>query len=202
MALACHSPCFSTGPDKPPYGRGRVRQQHPLKNPRLPGGWLGRPGATDEQIRTAESRLGTALPSSYRSFLRFSNGWQSFGRFVTNPGPLWSTDEVDWFRVRNQSWIDAWTEGYLSSMSAQDEVPELPEHLAMPYLLEVSAAGDSAILLLNPLVMAADGEWEAWDFASWYPGAIRYRSFWELMNARFERFHCGEAQQTHAAPGH
>ena len=79
--------------------------------------------------------------------------------------------------MRNQDWIDAWTEGFLS-MSGRN-VPADAEHLAMPHLLEVTAAGD-AIFLLNPLVVSAAGEWQAWDFANWHPGAFRYPSLWEL----------------------
>jgi len=47
--------------------------------------------------------------------------------------------------------------------------------------LTISEPGDSAIFLLNPEVVDANGEWEAWFFANWYPGAARYRSFWDLM---------------------
>jgi len=31
-------------------------------------GWLGYPGATDEEIAVAEARLGITLPPSYRAF--------------------------------------------------------------------------------------------------------------------------------------
>jgi hypothetical protein len=54
--------------------------------------------------------------------------------------------------------------------------------------LEISDVGDTAIYLLNPQVVAPDGEWEAWFLASWLPGANRYRSFWELMQAEYLRF--------------
>jgi hypothetical protein len=30
-------------------------------------------------------------------------------------------------------------------------------------------------------VVTPDGEWEAWFFANWLPGANRYRSFWEML---------------------
>ena len=39
------------------------------------------------------------------------------------------------------------------------------------------------ILLINPARINAEGEWEAWDFATWYPGAYRYRSFDDLVAA-------------------
>jgi hypothetical protein len=33
-----------------------------------------------------------------------------------------------------------------------------------------------------------DGEWEAWFFANWNPGANRYRSFREMMQAERANF--------------
>ncbi|HEY3110361.1 MAG TPA: hypothetical protein VGL23_16490 [Chloroflexota bacterium] len=37
-------------------------------------------------------------------------------------------------------------------------------------------------------MVTPEGEWEAWFFANWYPGASRYRSFWELMQAEHASF--------------
>ena len=42
--------------------------------------------------------------------------------------------------------------------------------------------------LLNPMVVTPEGEWEAWMFAHWLPGARRYRSFWELMGGEYRMF--------------
>jgi hypothetical protein len=42
--------------------------------------------------------------------------------------------------------------------------------------------------LLNPNIVTPDGEWEALYFAHWIPGADRYPSFWELMQAEREAF--------------
>jgi len=53
------------------------------------------------------------------------------------------------------------------------------KHLA--HTLCISEVGDSAVLLLNPMVVWPDGEWEAWLFANWLPGATRYRSFADWM---------------------
>ena len=56
----------------------------------------------------------------------------------------------------------------------------------MKTALEISDTGDAAILLLNPQVITTDGEWEAWFFSNWNPGARRYPSFWELMHRQYE----------------
>lgn len=46
----------------------------------------------------------------------------------------------------------------------------------------------SGLYLLNPRIVTAEGEWEAWFFAHWLPGANRYRSFWELMQGEYQNF--------------
>jgi hypothetical protein len=71
-------------------------------------GWLGHPGASDEQIANAETRLGRALSPSYRAFLKISNGWRNAGFFIHR---LWSTDDIEWFRVRHADWIADWNLG-------------------------------------------------------------------------------------------
>jgi cell wall assembly regulator SMI1 len=140
-------------------------------------GWLGEPGATVDEISSAEQRLGMRLPPSYRAFLALSNGFNDVGPFIYR---LYKAPEIEWFRVRNQDWIDAYQKG-------EDVSPE--EHLAHPedsvrfraaYLsscLQISEEGDSAVVLLNPEVVNSEGEWETWFFANWYPGAERFPSF-------------------------
>jgi len=159
-------------------------------------GWLGFPGATDEQLSLAEARLGIGLPPSYRDFLAVSNGWRLTGNFIWR---LWSTEEIDWFRVRNAEWIEAYVdpidglgglsltdEEYLVYGETQDSVRFRVEYLESA--LEVSDIGDSAIFLLNPKVLTRNGEWEAWFFGNWLPGANRYRSFAALMEAEYQSF--------------
>lgn len=150
-------------------------------------GWLGYPGATEEQIANAEARLGVTFPPSYREFLLVSNGCRSLSRYAIR---FYSTEEVDWFAVRNQDWIDAWQvldpvpdEKYLVYGEEQDCIDIRPEY--MQTALEISSDCDGYIYLLNPKVITADGEWEAWDFGSKLPGAYRYRSFRELMEYVF-----------------
>ena len=159
-------------------------------------GWLGFPGATAEQLDVAEARLGVTLPPSYREFLTVTNGWRQTGTSIWR---MWSTEEIDWFRARNADWIDAYVnpfggleglsltdEEYLVYGKSQDSVRFRVEYLESA--LEISDEGDSAIYLLNPEVVTADGEWEAWFFANWLPGASRYRSFAELMEAEYRTF--------------
>jgi hypothetical protein len=162
----------------------------------ISSGWLGFPGATEEDIQEAENRLKAKLPPSYRQFLKVSNGWRIATPFIEN---VWPIKDVAWFKERHKDWIDAWQEGERASshppVSDADYFvygPGQAEYnLRAEYLetaLEISDEGDSAIYLLNPKVVTASGEWEAWFFANWLPGARRYPSFLELMLAEFESF--------------
>ena len=170
--------------------------------------WLGFEGASEEEIVSLEARLGATLPPSYRSFLAETNGWRDCGPFIYD---LWASANVRWFRDRNQAWIDAYMhpedsgitivyppgqeplepqpltdEEYLVYGDKQDTCRFRTEYLQTA--LEISDCGDSAILLLNPMTISESGEWEAWFFANWLPGAHRYRSFRELMKGEYESF--------------
>lgn len=173
--------------------------------------WLGYPAATEEQIRCAEARLEISLPPSYREFLKVTNGWRQTTPFIYR---LWSVEEIEWFVKRHSSWIMSFTKSYIDShhpnshlryqLNGSLNILNVPDSeyflygqgqdcskLRLEYLsksLEISAKGESAIYLLNPQVISEDGEWEAWFFSDWLPGADRYRSFQELMIAEHRNF--------------
>ena len=153
-------------------------------------GWLGCPGATTKQIEMLEMRLGVKLPPSYHAFLSTSNGWK-MTPFVRR---IWSTEQVAWFHVRNQAWIDSYLASSAKSTSLPNAVSVTYDHQQtsttiyidhVQYTLEVSDKGDRAIYLLNPKVVADSGEWEAWFFADWLPSPKRYPSFWDLMEGEY-----------------
>jgi hypothetical protein len=155
-------------------------------------GWLGCPGATPAQIAQAEHRLGTTLPPSYRDFLRVTNGWNILNGSVDK---VYSTEEVDWLRVRHQPWIDIALSSYTYLVSdeqyfvygeQQNADYFRPQYMAAT--LQISEMADGSVLLLNPEVVTPDGEWEAWYYASWRPGVSRYRSFADLMTKELEIF--------------
>lgn len=74
---------------------------------------LGSPGATEEQIAKAESRLGVTLPPSYWEFLKVTNGWRQPDAFwPSNAGSLWAIQQVEWFSMRNQDWIDCYVKPF------------------------------------------------------------------------------------------
>jgi hypothetical protein len=140
-------------------------------------GWLGKPPATDQEIAETETRLGIPLPPTYRSFLAVSNGWE---RTTAAIGELWSARQIDWFRKANRDWIAAYT--VPAKWGPREELPAeeyfaYGEHASdfkaghLKEVLQISAVGDAAVYLLNPQVISKDGEWEAWFFANWLPGA-------------------------------
>jgi SMI1 / KNR4 family (SUKH-1) len=181
----------------------------------LQSGWLGYPHATEAQIIHAETRLGRTLPPSYREFLKVTNGWRQTTPFIHR---LWSTEEIGWFATRHSSWIDAFSQKYsqqnlrlpvnphaesngFSNHSGKTNISDESYfvygddqdcmNLRLEYLhtaLEISEPGDSSIYLLNPQVINVHGEWEAWFFGDWLPGADRYRSFQEMMQAEYRNF--------------
>ncbi|NEO32764.1 MAG: SMI1/KNR4 family protein [Symploca sp. SIO3C6] len=171
----------------------------------IESGWLGYPGATEEQIALAETRLGIVLPPSYREFLTVTNGWYQTTPFIYK---IWSTEEIEWFALRNQAWINAFVERYgnkcKNSLQSRFTMPSISDEeyliygdnqdcskFRLEYLstaLEISDRGESAIYLLNPKIITEDGEWEACFFGDWLPGADRYRSFREMMQAEYQNF--------------
>jgi len=161
----------------------------------LKDGWMGFDGADDKDIEDLEKRLNVKLPPSYKEFLKFTNGWKQIG-FDAESAKLYSTTEVDWFRIKNPEAIDNWMVGAQFMPDIPDEVyfvygPEQdPVNLRNSYLestLAISELVDAGIYLLNPEVVTADGEWEAWFFGFHLPGANRYRSFEAMMKAEYVR---------------
>jgi len=139
------------------------------------------PGNDEDQLAELESRLGTQLPPSYRNFLRATNGL--FGGFPL----LLPTEDVDWLRNIDPETIDGWNrdygreatdEQYATYGADQDCVHMRPRHLKSA--LQVSTTLDGYVFLLIPDVRFGD-EWEAWLLGYKLPGAIRYRSFAEMI---------------------
>ena len=99
---------------------------------------------------------------SYRSFLSVSNGFLQPGVIVPR---LLTANEVAWLRDVDQETIDVWT--------GSGDPGGFERHL--PAALRVSARETvgTAMYLLNPEIITAEGEWEAWFFAHWVP--LRHR---------------------------
>ena len=151
--------------------------------------WLGFNPATSDDLKDLEKRLGVILPPSYKAFLSMSDGWRRIDFSIDRIRPA---VEVNWFRVENEQWAEIFAE---SGSELPDEQfysyseEGAPDHRAahMKSLLQISDV-DDAVILLNPKAVTPDGEWEAWYFANWIPGAIRFPSFAHLMRRQHLSF--------------
>ncbi|HEX3050762.1 MAG TPA: SMI1/KNR4 family protein [Aggregatilineaceae bacterium] len=145
-------------------------------------GWLGFEGCSVEQIEALETRLGSGLPPSYRQFLLASNGFLQPGMLVPR---LLSCRDIDWLRVIEKNVFDSWLNWRSEVMAAQrdDDTSLFLQHIESMVVISEKEESGSARYLLR---VSADGEWEAYYYAHWLPGARRYDSFWHLMQAQFD----------------
>jgi hypothetical protein len=132
--------------------------------------------------------------------LNCTNGLRQPEDFVAaRGGHFMPAQDIGWFQVRHREWIDAFVaplsgaaivvpdEVYFVYGSGQDPSLSLRTEY-LEHALQISTDGDASVYLLNPVIVGADGEWEAWFFANWHPGAERYRSFAEMVLAHHEEF--------------
>ncbi|MEV4397392.1 SMI1/KNR4 family protein [Nonomuraea sp. NPDC049607] len=161
-----------------------------------PPEWLGTAPASEAEILLHEERLGLSLPPSYREFLLVTNGWdvESFTSLHILP-----IAEAGWLRDVDPHLAHTW------GPPSDSPVPELPDDYSfdydapqdpqyfevgdfLPHTLRVSEDIEGLVYLLNPYVVTAGGEWEAWELdTSGLLGATRFRSFWHLMETSFRR---------------
>ena len=127
--------------------------------------WPGNTGASEQQLVAVEERLKIKLPPSYRAFLAASNGW----RFDSDMTPvIRAVENIRWFRKEHKDWYGAYQmsveplsvmeKDYFDYAKQDCAVFEI-KHLAQA--LCISEIGDDAVVLLNPMVIWPDGEWEA-----------------------------------------
>jgi hypothetical protein len=161
----------------------------------LSTGWCGLPPAPESEILKTEKTLGIKLPPSYRSFLSISNGWRPFNNFIERLLPV---QEIERFRTADPEDLSLLQEFY-----RDDEVSEgdyldydTPKHnvaLRLRYYPDSLLigkkwdGGGGELLLLNPHIVSADGEWEAIFFGNWLPGNRRYRSFRDFVAESVDR---------------
>jgi len=148
-------------------------------------------GASEVQLAAAEERLKIKLPPSYRTFLSASNGW----KFASDMTPvIRPVEKIRWFRKEHKDWYEAYQmcaepisvleKNYFDYANQDCAVFEI-KHFAQA--LCISEIGDDAVVLLNPMVIWPDGEWEAWYFSNSSPGATRYRSFAGWMGQELDQ---------------
>lgn len=175
------------------WSRKKVELLSELERSQLPqrileSPYLGYPGATEEEIVSAESRLGVTLPPSYREFLKASNGLRY--DLEGNDRNFSSTEDIEWYALGNEDFIEelekifseppVTDEQYFYYNEDQNLYMFRPEYLRTA--LEISEPYFGNVFFLNPQIVTPEGEWEAW-FCSFHSafGICRYRSFRKMM---------------------
>ena len=125
------------------------------------------------------------LAPTYREFLLTVNGCAKLG-FAH--GGLLPVNEIAWFYDTNPEWVDAYTDVDIEDITAEEHLEHADDSVRfrrayLPHLLQIGDVYDGSVYLLNPQVKNAAGEWEAWTFANWYPGASRKPSFADLVTS-------------------
>ena len=146
------------------------------------------PGAKEEEIAQLETKLAVNLPLSYRNFLLASNGFTILYEGVQ----FYGTNETKWFIEENKYWTEGWDDKY----EVEDERYLLyGKHQGFGFMrcgymktaLQISETEDGDVYLLNPKIIDSRKEWEAWDVCSSYFGVYRYRSFWEMIEDKYQQ---------------
>jgi hypothetical protein len=161
----------------------------------IESGWTGSDAVGEDELEDLERRLGRSLPPSYRSFLKTTNGYVGGGSV-----PRMRTERaVKPFVDDERKWVDIWLE------TAGERTPlTVAEHVAtggqdvvkarwqlLADAVQVSDTYDGAVYVLCPTIVDDEGEWEAWLFATWLPGAARFSSWWDLVNAEYQAWQAG-----------
>ncbi|MET8383405.1 SMI1/KNR4 family protein [Streptosporangium canum] len=186
-------------PDTPHHPwADRLRTVHagPDALPHAPD-WLGMNPASEAEILQQEERLGRRLPPSYRGFLQVSNGWDE--QSITSLHLLPIT-EVGWTRDVDPRLAHSWGPPPDSPIPELPgdyffdyDAPQDPDYFEvgdyLPHTLYISENVEGGVYLLNPHIVTSGNEWEAWYLdAAYMLGAIRFRSFWHLMEDAFRHY--------------
>ncbi len=110
-------------------------------------------GATEEQLRAAEERLGVSLPPSYRAFLAMSNGAHADGVGLgirvsaaddpAMPEPaLWPCERIDWAGRVDRRLVDMWATEAAGGVTDPDRHPGYDSGIAESRYLDHAAEQD------------------------------------------------------------
>jgi hypothetical protein len=156
------------------------------------GSILSRPAdAADIEAWTA--RFGMEMPASLRALYAVSDGVFASVDFAKEKRVLLPAARLRWLHEEDAQLVQIWQRNAGGDASdadyhvygeRQDVVKLRPSYMSRMVCL--SPVVDGGVLLLNPAIRFADGEFEAWDFSVKYPGARRYPSLAELLEAQCE----------------
>ncbi|PWK77536.1 SUKH superfamily protein [Mucilaginibacter oryzae] len=122
--------------------------------------WLGKPPASENEIKAAEDRLGVAFPADYKDFLLIANGFSAPNDIEPGFEPA---DRVDFLKNIDPFLVEIWNE------------TELDERVDLERSIVVAGIdAEQYFLLVPPLPGAVN--WKYLKFANWIPGSIYYEN--------------------------
>jgi hypothetical protein len=164
-----------------------------LQSRRVREGSLLLPPADAAQIEAWAPRFGLELPPSLRALYAVSDGMRASVEYGKDDRALMPAARLRWLHEEDAQLVQIWQRSAGGDASdadyhvygeRQDVARMRPSYMSRMVCL--GPVVDGGVLLLNPAIRFADGEFEAWDFSVKYPGARRYRSLAELLEARCE----------------
>ncbi|MBT0768363.1 HEAT repeat domain-containing protein [Kineosporia sp. J2-2] len=188
--------------------RAHERLKHGrLPAPVAQAGSVLREPAPETTVAALERRLGTRLPPAYRTFLLTSDGALAQPGTGALPQPgLLPAAAVRWLRDSDPEFVqtlvfdtiaphppNAATGVVHPAFDLDFNDRPVPERRYLDtertstglklghllYALDIGHDDNGGHILLNPLMVGADGEWEAWNLAA--PTGTRHRSFTALL---------------------
>lgn len=152
--------------------------------------WLGYLSVSEQDIRRKEKELNTVLPPSYREFLMTSNGFRFVSPFLDNLFPI---EKINWAKNTEEEWFLEMIDYEKFKVTdkeyfyyKKDQNTAWYRHEYLKVSLKVSEWCDGMCIFLNPVVKHEE-EWEVLEYATWFPGVRRYRSFKEYLSAVHQR---------------
>ncbi|MFB7088915.1 SMI1/KNR4 family protein [Streptomyces sp. NPDC056296] len=147
---------------------------------------LSAPPASETVIATAEARLGTRFPPSYRQFLGASNGWRLDRGSIYQLG---AAHEIDWFGDP----FDL-TPSYQEAQTEHSTEQEVLLAGMWRRALRLETDSDMSYALLDPGDTDEDGEWALYVYKGWSgEPPDRYPSFRAYMQRMYQSFHSARA---------
>ena len=151
------------------------------------------PGAKNSSIRDAEARLGVSLPEDYSAFVRISNGWIA-SALVPAGNCFLRIEDVNPYRELYPREFQTWKADAKQTTGIEQVgvygAKQFPERFCSRHLdtcIGITTHEGSGAYVLNPAVTTATGLVEAWWLDFHLPGAIRFPSFFALVEHEIPR---------------
>ena len=128
--------------------------------------WIGKAGCSQEDIDSAERRLGISLPKEYKEFITITNGFNDANGVEPTFCPI---QQINFLNKVDPELIEIWIK--TGNVEVGDK---------MKKAIIVGGIGEDQQFLLIPM---ANGKWEFWKFASWIPGEEIYSSLNGYFNS-------------------